>query len=65
MEHSSVLTEFESRLDALKSTSTPDADEIASFRAVLDRAVEDKQITVREWRALIERCSHIRRTVRP
>lgn len=51
-------------LDELKSMAAPDRSEIEILRQKLDAEVEASRITLHEWRELVEKCSHVRRSVR-
>lgn len=59
-----LALEFDSLLDELKSAAMPDKEKIAQARSTIDAAADAQQITVREWRRLIEKGAQIRRTNR-
>lgn len=63
-DQSELIYQFERELELLKTMSVPDRTKIEMLRSQLDKAVEGNQISLHQWRTLVERCARIRRTAR-
>ena len=55
---------FAADMEELKALATPDKEAVEALRSRLDAAADAGEITVREWRELVEKCAHIRRAPR-
>lgn len=68
METHQIIGEAASRfaddMEELRALATPDKEAVEALRSRLDAAADAGEITVREWRELVEKCAHIRRSPR-
>ena len=56
--------ELQAKIIAAKSDKDPDTEGIEALRREIDAAADAGQISIKEWRDLVERCAKIRRKPR-